>query len=194
MRTLVLHTLPAALLLTRVLCALASSAQLHAQPQPQPPPLWPLPSSSSSGGGSPRVLGGGAGALSFSATSGDSDELQLAIARYTAIIFARGGHTAAAAAGPTVCRISVAHPVKALGMGTDEGYSLRVPASGDVTINATTTIGAYRALETLSQLIAYDFDHGGRYVIDRVPWAIDDAPRFPWRGLMIDTARRESVL
>jgi len=48
--------------------------------------------------------------------------------------------------------------------------------------------GALRGLETFSQLVTFDFDSGG-YVLANAPWAITDAPRFPHRGLMIDTAR-----
>ena len=45
-----------------------------------------------------------------------------------------------------------------------------------------------RGLETFSQMVVFDFDTG-LYTIPQAPWAINDAPRFPHRGLMIDTAR-----
>lgn len=48
--------------------------------------------------------------------------------------------------------------------------------------------GALRGLETFSQLVLFDFDTG-RYTLRFAPWTITDAPRFPHRGLMIDSAR-----
>lgn len=65
----------------------------------------------------------------------------------------------------------------------DESYSLDI--SNDViTINANTDVGAIRGLQTLLQLA--DFDENG-YYFQGV--SINDAPRFVWRGLMIDAAR-----
>ena len=51
-------------------------------------------------------------------------------------------------------------------------------------LSAPTVVGALRGLETLLQLL--DADRQG-YFFPGVQ--IDDAPRFPWRGLMIDVAR-----
>ncbi|WP_421875291.1 beta-N-acetylhexosaminidase [Marinoscillum sp.] len=68
-------------------------------------------------------------------------------------------------------------------MGEDESYQLTVNESG-IALNATTDIGASRGLMTLLQLI--DGDENGYYVPHV---AIKDAPRFQWRGLMLDVAR-----
>ena len=68
-------------------------------------------------------------------------------------------------------------------LGMDEHYTLEV-SSEQVLLTAATDIGALRGLETLQQML--DVDSGG-YV-----WSacrIEDAPRFPWRGLMIDSCR-----
>ena len=70
-----------------------------------------------------------------------------------------------------------------LAIGVDESYSLRVTEK-QIVLNAPTTIGALRGLQTLIQLLAKD-DNG--YYFPAV--AIDDSPRFRWRGLMIDVAR-----
>ena len=51
-------------------------------------------------------------------------------------------------------------------------------------LSAPTVVGALRGLETLLQLL--DADRQG-YFFPGVQ--IDDAPRFPWRGLLIDVAR-----
>jgi N-acetyl-beta-hexosaminidase len=78
---------------------------------------------------------------------------------------------------------------------TDESYTLDIPASanGQISITAPTVYGAMHALETLSQLVTYDFDTEG-YAVAAVPWSIADAPRFPHRGLMVDTARHFETL
>ena len=68
-------------------------------------------------------------------------------------------------------------------LGGDESYVLTVSPT-QIVLNATTDIGALRGLETLLQLLAVD-EQG--YYFPAVK--IDDAPRFPWRGLMIDASR-----
>ena len=73
-------------------------------------------------------------------------------------------------------------------METDESYNLSVTAVGIATLHAKTVFGALRGLETFSQLVLFDFDTGS-YTLRFAPWAIIDAPRFPHRGLMIDSAR-----
>lgn len=66
----------------------------------------------------------------------------------------------------------------------EERYSLRVTPTG-VTIDAPTSLGVLRALATLEQL--FTAERGGRYYFPEVE--IQDQPRFPWRGLLIDAAR-----
>ena len=65
----------------------------------------------------------------------------------------------------------------------DESYALSVAPIG-VRIEAPTVVGAMRGLQTLVQLVQ---SSGGEYVLPAV--SIHDSPRFPWRGLMIDTGR-----
>jgi hexosaminidase len=65
----------------------------------------------------------------------------------------------------------------------DESYKLTVD-SNLITLNAPTDLGAMHGLETLLQLL--QFDNKGYYFQG---CSIDDAPRFPWRGLLIDVGR-----
>ncbi|MBT1063556.1 family 20 glycosylhydrolase [Bowmanella sp. Y26] len=66
-------------------------------------------------------------------------------------------------------------------LGDDESYSLKINSQG-IRIDAATELGALRAAQTLRQLA---FEHQGK-----LPFvSIEDSPRFPWRGLMIDSAR-----
>ncbi|WP_426671265.1 beta-N-acetylhexosaminidase [Mucilaginibacter sp. McL0603] len=69
------------------------------------------------------------------------------------------------------------------GIGVDESYSLKVNEK-QIVLNAVTSIGALRGLQTIIQLC--DKDENGYYFPLIV---IDDSPRFKWRGLMIDVAR-----
>lgn len=68
-------------------------------------------------------------------------------------------------------------------LGDDESYSLEI-TQRQAKITASTTVGAMRGLETLLQLL--ERDESGFYFPAVV---INDKPRFPWRGLMIDSAR-----
>lgn len=66
---------------------------------------------------------------------------------------------------------------------SDESYQLTVNAEG-ATLKANTRFGALRGMETLLQLVQNGPDG------TTIPYvAIDDAPRFPWRGLLLDSAR-----
>jgi len=72
---------------------------------------------------------------------------------------------------------------------TDEAYSLNISdAGGAARANARTVYGALRALESFSQLVRFEYA-SGRYELRGAPWRIEDKPRFPHRGLMIDTGR-----
>ena len=68
-------------------------------------------------------------------------------------------------------------------LGEDESYSLKVSAEGAV-LHAHTTTGGLRGLATLELLLA---NHGEGWCLPAV--IIEDAPRFPWRGLLIDVSR-----
>jgi len=68
-------------------------------------------------------------------------------------------------------------------LGMDESYSLIIN-SNSVIIKSRTDIGVLRAYETLLQLLSAD--ENGYYFPNII---IEDSPRFPWRGLMIDICR-----
>lgn len=65
----------------------------------------------------------------------------------------------------------------------NESYRIDI-TSRQALLTAPTVVGALRGLETLLQLL--DADRTG-YFLPGVE--IDDQPRFPWRGLLIDVAR-----
>jgi len=68
-------------------------------------------------------------------------------------------------------------------LGEDESYRLTITSDG-IAIQAATDIGALRGLETFLQLLTLD-ERG--VTVPEI--AIFDEPRFPWRGLMIDSSR-----
>jgi hexosaminidase len=91
--------------------------------------------------------------------------------------------TGAPAVGRLVIRCRVPGP--AVPSGTeDESYSLDVDPAHAL-LQAQTDLGAMHGLETFLQLLGKDRD--GLFV---PTVSIRDRPRFPWRGLMIDVARR----
>lgn len=68
-------------------------------------------------------------------------------------------------------------------LGEDESYSLKITPQ-QVQIIAETDIGALRALSSLLQLTAAD-DEGYYFPV----LTMNDKPRFPWRGLLLDVSR-----
>ncbi|MYE84020.1 MAG: family 20 glycosylhydrolase [Gammaproteobacteria bacterium] len=77
------------------------------------------------------------------------------------------------------CEVSGEFPA----LDDDEGYRLAIDGH-EARIEAAQEWGVLRAFATLAQLVQADADGPHLPVL-----TIDDAPRFPWRGLMIDTAR-----
>ena len=68
-------------------------------------------------------------------------------------------------------------------VGEDESYTLSVTTTG-VHLEAATVVGAMRGLQTFLQLVQ---PSGNGFAMPVV--SIQDSPRFPWRGLMIDCGR-----
>jgi hexosaminidase len=68
-------------------------------------------------------------------------------------------------------------------LGEDESYHLEIASSG-ARLDAPTTLGVMRGLQTFLQLVqATPVGFAAPSLV------IDDKPRFPWRGLMIDCGR-----
>ena len=68
-------------------------------------------------------------------------------------------------------------------LGEDESYHLKVTPD-EVQLDAPNPLGVLRGLQTLLQLVQITPDG---FVVPAVE--IEDGPRFPWRGLMIDSGR-----
>lgn len=70
----------------------------------------------------------------------------------------------------------------------DESYNLTISESGTAKLSAYSTNGVLHGLETFSQLF-YEHSSGDSWYLVNAPIEIEDAPIYPWRGLMLDTAR-----
>lgn len=69
-------------------------------------------------------------------------------------------------------------------LGEDESYHLAISTT-DVELKAPNPLGVLRGLQTFLQLVAINEKGFSVPVV-----TIDDAPRFPWRGLLIDSGHR----
>ncbi len=147
---------------------------------PMPTDVMPAPSEAVVSPG--RVPA--SGRLELSTSSAPGPRLAAAIARAQARWASRLDASGAPAAAPPV---KVLIDCKSEGVPLDSGdesYTLDVSAAHAV-LRAPTDLGALHGLETLLQLLQRDREGWHLPVV-----AIRDRPRFPWRGLMIDVARR----
>jgi hexosaminidase len=106
--------------------------------------------------------------------------LERQIQRQTGLVILR----ASKSAGTPTLEVTTDHESKAVQeLGEDESYTLDVTPAG-AKLHAANPLGTLRGLQTFLQLIAITPDGFS------APAAhIEDRPRFPWRGLMIDSAR-----
>ena len=118
--------------------------------------------------------------------------LNSAFERYSALIFKHQASNKFSADTKFLTHVSVkiedpseSYPQ----LDTDESYQLYIPSDGgEITLSAKTVYGAMYGLESLSQLIIFDYDTQS-YVIPSTPITIDDAPRYAHRGMLLDTSR-----
>ena len=175
------------------LCAActASVAFVREPPQPSVPSFWPQPAFASVGSGKVHV----SPQLTISCDGRCPPTLQAAFNRAVPAILGVPVQLPPVRAQPKPgspelrsCVVRVASDVPELpGPDGDESYSLRVSESGDCSVSAATLWGALHALTTLAQ--AASGPAGDERVLRGLPLQIDDAPRFAYRGLLLDSAR-----
>jgi hexosaminidase len=106
--------------------------------------------------------------------------LERQIQRQTGIVILH----ASKGTGPATLEVSTDHESKAVQeLGEDESYTLNVAPTG-AKLHASNPLGTLRGLQTFLQLIAITPDGFSVPALH-----IEDRPRFPWRGLMIDSGR-----
>lgn len=152
-----------------------------------PPTLWPCPKSATMGTTALKV-----DSTAFKFSGATHRDVVAAAARYAGADSLMFPHAvpaaeAAADAGLAGCVVTVKNDTQILQLETDESYTLKAAASG-CTIESETYVGALRAMETLSQLVKFDFDTQ-TYSIASAPIEVDDAPRFHHREVLVDTSR-----
>ena len=165
----------------------ALPAFISAQTAPAAPELHLMPL--------PRSIQAGQGSLdlsrNFRASLPDQHDarLQASFDRFLARLDRQCGNIRrmqhdAAATAPAVLAIQVAGPGEAIqSVNEDESYKLTVTPQS-ATLSAATDVGAMRGFQTLLQLV--DMQNGACHL---PAVTIDDAPRFPWRGLLLDVVR-----
>ena len=145
--------------------------------------LMPLPAGAQSGTGSLGVDS----SFSVAFTGHTEPRLERAGERFLRQLARQTGLPLAlmpAKTGKATLVIQADHASKEIQeVGEDESYVLEVTATG-AKLTAPTPLGAMHGLQTFLQLV--DVSPGG-FAAPAV--TIHDQPRFPWRGLMIDSAR-----
>lgn len=149
-------------------------------------PLVPLPASLAPGEGPPVALTPGV------RITGDA---RAAAALRRLVVTRTGVHLTDATAAPGASRASTASgsapadpasggiDLDVDGEGAAESYRLRVD-DGRIVVRAADAAGLFYGVQTLGQLI---HRAGDRWAVPAV--RIDDAPRFAYRGVMLDVAR-----
>ena len=173
---------PLSLSLLALLCSTVpatSSAQVSGS---EPLPIMPLPASATPGQGEFLIDG------QFAVTFGGFTEPRLfqarqrfldTLSRETGIPLLRESAPASAhfeihASGPSAAIQQ---------LGEDESYHLQI-SPDKITLTAANPLGVMHGLQTFLQLVRIT-PRG--FTVPAV--TIDDKPRFPWRGLMIDSGR-----
>ena len=145
--------------------------------------LLPLPASAQSGTGSLGVDS----SFSVAFTGHSEPRLERAGDRFLRQLARQTGLPLALKPGKTARAtlvIQTDHASKEIQeLGEDESYVLEVTTTG-AKLTAPTPLGAMHGLQTFLQLV--DVSPGG---FAAPALTIQDKPRFPWRGLMIDSAR-----
>src|SRR5579885_133630 len=148
------------------------------------PNLMPMPANVQMGSGNLAIDAGFTAQL----TGHTEPRLERAVARFMQQL---GKRTAiprfagtAPGGAPATLVIVTDHPSKPVQeLGEDESYKLEVTPNG-AKLSAATPLGTMHGLQTFLQLV--DVSPSG-FAVPVV--TIQDQPRFPWRGLMIDSAR-----
>jgi hexosaminidase len=147
------------------------------------PALMPLPAKVEPAAGRLAIDGG----FSVAATGYTDARLQAALLRLVSRV-ARQTGIPIGLGTPEVSRPTLRVDCAAAGpdypkLGEDESYTLDVSPDG-ARLRAATVTGALRGLETFAQLIVPGADGFQAPALH-----IEDQPRFPWRGLMLDVSR-----
>lgn len=151
--------------------------------QQQAPNLIPIPASVQPGTGSLRVDS----SFSVALTGYTEPRLERAVERFlhqSARQTALPLNLKPAKSSPATLVVHTDHASKEIQeVGEDESYVLEVSSAG-AKLTAPTPLGTMHGLQTFLQLVDVSSDGFTAPAV-----TVQDKPRFPWRGLMIDVAR-----
>ena len=140
--------------------------------------MMPLPAHVTRGSGSLPIDG----RLAITLTGYQDTRLERARQRFLSTLAKQTGIVNTSAS--TMLTVTTEHASKPVQqLGEDESYHLEVTPQA-ATLHAATPLGAMHGLETFLQLVAIT---PAGFAVPAV--TIDDRPRFPWRGLMLDVSR-----
>lgn len=167
------------LALALTVCAAARPAAVRGQPGAL---LMPTPAAARWENGAPSVFG----RVAVSLPTHAGPVLRGAAARLTqrlTALRATARGTASSRPALTVTVRCTCAPGSGLALHDDERSTLRLSATG-AEVEATTEVGVLRAFATLTQLAQ---SSNGGVALPR--GEVTDAPRYAWRGLMVDVSR-----
>src|SRR5215471_15537151 len=163
-------------------CTLSLSGHLFAE-EKKPLAIMPAPATVTEGEGEFLIDG----SLSVAMRGYEEPRLARARQRFLDILSKETGipFERETAAGQPHFVIQTTGPSAAVQeLGEDESYHLII-SSTDVELKASNPLGVLHGLQTFLQLVRID-EKG--FTVPVV--TIDDTPRFPWRGLLIDSGHR----
>ena len=145
--------------------------------------LMPMPASLQSGNGSLRIDS----SFSVSLAGYTDPRLERAVVRFLQQLSVQAAvpmNLKPAKSSQATLIIRTDHAGKEIQeVGEDESYVLEVASAG-AKLSAPTPLGTMHGLQTFLQLVDVSTDSFAAPAV-----TIQDRPRFPWRGLMIDSAR-----
>eukprot|EP00727_Mastigamoeba_balamuthi_P007835 m51a1_g3672 putative beta-hexosaminidase subunit beta-like (597) ;mRNA; r:276261-278505 len=161
--------------------------------------LWPAPLRRQRLPGAPVPVDAEALRIALEGPGAGHPVLARAAARYETLVrahartlagYARAPRPPAGAPAVALATVRVEQGAREAGQhvqhGADESYEVEVTAEGAASVGARTVWGALRGLETLYQALG-GCDGAGHCCA--APVRVEDAPRYAWRGFMVDTAR-----
>lgn len=108
------------------------------------------------------------------------------VATYLADLIRRSRHLNLVPTSKGVAHAIVLHRLSDPDATGKEGYRLAITPDG-ITVSASQTAGLFYGAITLWQLMTQNSENAQSITLPAL--AIDDAPRFAWRGLMLDSVR-----
>ncbi|KAH9598019.1 Glycoside hydrolase family 20 [Trypanosoma melophagium] len=149
------------------------------------PPVWPMPQNYTNG--TETVVIDGANMRLFS-KCGSSEKLTSSFDRFVKRTFThRRGEPGEGVRAVSVVAVCVRNVSVPLQLGVSEAYRLSASVDG-IMVECEEIYGCYHGLETLSQLISFNYS-SRQYELHHAPWRVDDFPRFSHRGVLVDTSR-----